>query len=163
MRRLCFCRCVTGPDSTRHITDKTVPHGSKRGVSVVADVQEVFACAGHAVTEKHEQEHEPASAEPVIQKHEQEHEPAAAEPVVEKHAPQRTKDGIISPLSHRTHRHEIHVVHGSKTGTACRAQEGTHSGSSTTGPQRAEAQTLPYLHHHRKRLPSSTPARTCQG
>ena len=33
-------------------------------MSVVADVQEVFACAGHAVIEKHEQEHEPAAAEP---------------------------------------------------------------------------------------------------
>ena len=32
-------------------------------MSVVADVQEVFACAGHAVIEKHEQEHEPAAVE----------------------------------------------------------------------------------------------------
>ena len=63
----------TEPDSTRHITDKTVPHGWKRGMSVLADVEEVFACAGHAVIEKHEQEHEPASGEPVIEKHEQEH------------------------------------------------------------------------------------------
>ena len=69
----------TDPDSTKHITDKTVPHGWKRGMSVVADVQEVFACARHAVIEKHEQEHEPASAEPVIEKHEQEYELAAAE------------------------------------------------------------------------------------
>ena len=54
----------TDPDSTRHITDKTVHHGWKRGMSVVADVQEVFACAGHAVIEKDEQEHETAAAEP---------------------------------------------------------------------------------------------------
>ena len=54
-------------------------------MSVVADVQEVFACAGHALIEKHEQEHEPASAERVIEKHEQEHEPASAERVIEKH------------------------------------------------------------------------------
>ena len=33
-------------------------------MSVVADVQEVFACAGHAVIKKHEQEHELAAAEP---------------------------------------------------------------------------------------------------
>ena len=32
------------PDSTKHITHKTVLHGWKRGVSLVADVQEVFAC-----------------------------------------------------------------------------------------------------------------------
>ena len=32
-------------------------------MSVFADVHEVFACAGHAVIEKHEQEHEPAAAE----------------------------------------------------------------------------------------------------
>ena len=76
------------PDSTKHITDKTVLHGWKRGMSVVADVQKVFACAGHAVIEKHEQEHEPASAEPVIEKHEQEHELAAAEPPQKK---QRTR------------------------------------------------------------------------
>ena len=57
-------------------------------MSIVADVQEVFACAGHAVIEKHEQEHEPASAEPVIEKHEQEHELAAAEPP---HKKQRTR------------------------------------------------------------------------
>ena len=76
-----FPQVRTDPDSTKHITDKTtVPHGWKRGMSVVPDVQEVFACAGHAVIEKHEQEHEPASAEPVIEKHEQEHELAAAEP-----------------------------------------------------------------------------------
>ena len=55
---------LTGPDSTKHITDKTVLHGWKRGMSVVADVQEVFACAGHAVIEKHEQDHELAAAEP---------------------------------------------------------------------------------------------------
>ena len=54
----------TDPDSTKHITGKTVPHGWKRGMSVVADVQEAFACAGHAVIEKHEQEHELAAAEP---------------------------------------------------------------------------------------------------
>ena len=54
----------TDPDSTKHITDKTVPHGWKRGMSVLADVQEVFAGAGHAVIEKHEQEHELAEAEP---------------------------------------------------------------------------------------------------
>ena len=53
-------------------------------MSVVADVQEVFACAGHAVIEKHEQEHEPASAVPVIEKHEQEHEPAAPKPLHKK-------------------------------------------------------------------------------
>ena len=41
----------TGPDSTKHITDKTVLHRWKRGMSVVADVQEVFAFAGHAVIE----------------------------------------------------------------------------------------------------------------
>ena len=75
----------TNPDSTKHITDKTV---WKRGKSVVADVQEVFACAGHAIIEKHEQEHEPASAEPVIEEHEQEHEPAAADPP---HKKQRTR------------------------------------------------------------------------
>ena len=78
----------TDPDSTKHITDKTVLHGWKRGMSVVAAVQEVFACAGHAVIEKHEQEHEPASAEPVIEKHEQEHELAAAELL---HKKQRTR------------------------------------------------------------------------
>ena len=78
----------TDPDSTKHITDRTVPHGWKRGMSVLADVQEVFACAGHAVVEKHEQEHEPASAEPVIEKREQEHELAVAEPP---HKKQRTR------------------------------------------------------------------------
>ena len=36
----------------------------------------------------HEQENEPASAEPVIEKHEQEHDPAAAEPPLKK---QRTR------------------------------------------------------------------------
>ena len=54
-------------------------------MSVVADFQEVFACAGHAVVEIHEQEHEPASVEPVIDKREQENEPAAAEPPHKKH------------------------------------------------------------------------------
>ena len=57
-------------------------------MSVVDDVQEVFACAGHAVIEKDEQEHKPASAEPVIERHEQEHESAAAEPP---HKKQRTR------------------------------------------------------------------------
>ena len=33
-------------------------------MSVFADVHEVFACAGHAVIEEHEQEREPAAAEP---------------------------------------------------------------------------------------------------
>ena len=80
MRRLLILQVRIDPDSTKHITDKTVLHGWTRGISVVADVQGVFACAGLAVIEKHEQEHEPASAEPVIERHEQEHEPAAAEP-----------------------------------------------------------------------------------
>ena len=53
----------TDPDSTSHITDKTVPIGWKRGMSVFADVHEVFASAGHAAIEEHEQEHEPAAAE----------------------------------------------------------------------------------------------------
>ena len=52
------------PDSTRHITDKTVPIGWKRGMSVFADMQEVFPGAGHAAIEEHEQEHELAAAEP---------------------------------------------------------------------------------------------------
>ena len=52
------------PDSTRHITDKTVPNGWMRGMSVFADVHEVSASAGHAVIEEHEQEHELAAAEP---------------------------------------------------------------------------------------------------
>ena len=59
-----FLQVRTDPDSTRHITDKTVPNGWKRGMSVFADVHEVFFCAGHAVIEEHEQEHEPAAAEP---------------------------------------------------------------------------------------------------
>ena len=54
----------TDPDSTRHITDKTVPIRWKRGMSVLADVQQIFAGAGHTAIEKHEQEHEPAEAEP---------------------------------------------------------------------------------------------------
>ena len=52
------------PYSTRHITDKTVPNGWKRGMNVFADVHEVFASAGHAVIEEHEQEREPVAAEP---------------------------------------------------------------------------------------------------
>ena len=37
-------------------------------MSVCADVQEVFASAGHAAIEEHEQEHEPAAAEPRYKK-----------------------------------------------------------------------------------------------
>ena len=75
-----YLKVRTDPDSARHITDNTVPNGWKRGMSVFADVHEVFACPGHAVIEKHEQEHE------------QEHAPAAEEPAAAEppHKKQRT-------------------------------------------------------------------------
>ena len=48
-----FLQVRTDLDSTKHITDKTVPHGWKRGMSVVADVQdgsfEVFVVFTHTV------------------------------------------------------------------------------------------------------------------
>ena len=50
------------PDSTRHVTDKSVPVGWKRDMSVLAAVQQVFASAGLAAIEEHEQEHELAAA-----------------------------------------------------------------------------------------------------
>ena len=42
---------------------RSVPVGWKRSTNVFSDVQEVFASAGTAI-EEHEQEHEPAAAEP---------------------------------------------------------------------------------------------------
>ena len=46
------------PDSTRHVTDKSVPVGWKRDMGVLAAVKQVFASAGLAAIEEHEQEHE---------------------------------------------------------------------------------------------------------
>ena len=68
-----------GPDSTRHITDQSVPVGWKRDMSVLPDVQQVFVSAGHVAIEEHEQEHE------------QEHEPAAAAAAEPPRKKQRTR------------------------------------------------------------------------